>query len=131
ERAGGPRRHFRYDWQAVAEQNPAYRRYVEAERERLGERHPLFRTQYALEVLHAADRLFGPATLAQIESGHARLRTPQPGERYVAGLDLAGPAFGAGGDHDWTVLTIARVAQSSGGLPRVEVVEHQAWQGAA
>jgi hypothetical protein len=30
------RRHFKYDWQAVARCNPAYARFVEAERERLG-----------------------------------------------------------------------------------------------
>jgi hypothetical protein len=36
ERRDGQRRHFEYDWQVIAEHNPAYRRYVEAERERLG-----------------------------------------------------------------------------------------------
>src|SRR5690606_31671845 len=64
ERFGGPRRHFRVEWEQVAEAVPAYRAYVEAERERLGERHPLFRTQYLLEVVNEADRLFDPATLA-------------------------------------------------------------------
>jgi hypothetical protein len=40
ERKDGVKRHFRYDWQAVAECNPDYRAYVEAERQRLGEDHP-------------------------------------------------------------------------------------------
>ena len=44
ERRCGRRRHFRYDWKRVAAHAPAYGRYVEAERERLGEQHPLFRT---------------------------------------------------------------------------------------
>ncbi|NIM60965.1 MAG: hypothetical protein GTO30_04725, partial [Acidobacteria bacterium] len=35
ERSDGIQRHFEYDWQAVACYNPAYGRYVEAERERL------------------------------------------------------------------------------------------------
>jgi len=135
ERAGGPRRHFRFDWEEVARHVPAYRRYVEAERERLGERHPLFRTQYLLEVVNDTDRLLDAAALAQLEGDHARLHTPLLGERYVAGLDVAGPSRASSGsaarDHDWTVLTIARVVSATRGQPRIEVVELQAWQGAA
>ena len=133
ERAGGPQRHFRYDSERIAQHVPAYGRYVEAERQRLGERHPLFRTQYLLEVVNDADRLLDGAALAQLEGGHDRLRTPRAGERYVAGLDLAGPP-GPGGDardRDWTVLTIARVSlpDEANGAPLIEVVEHQAWRG--
>lgn len=130
EQQGGPRRHFRFDWEAVAAHVPPYRAYVEAERERLGERHPLFRTQYLLEVLHEADRLFDAPTLAQLDGTHARLRAPVSGERYVAGLDLAGPDRGATDrDRDWTVLTIARVRRRDGGPPALEVVELQGWHG--
>lgn len=138
ERRGGARRHFRVDWEQVAACHPPYRRYVEAERDRLGERHPLFRTQYLLEEVADAGRLFDAATLAQIEGDHDRLSAPRAGERYIAGLDLAGPALNgrASPDRDWTVLTIARVVRASSAtgaaaLPTVEVVEHQAWQGAA
>ena len=134
ERADGRRRHFRYDWEQVAEHNPAYGRYVEQERERLGERHPLFRTQYLLEVLHDENRLLDGAALAQIEGRHPRLHAPKPGERYVAGLDPAGPTLELGAtarDRDWTVLTVARVRDRGRGLPAIEVVEHQAWQGTA
>ena len=132
ERADGRRRCFRFDWEQVAAHNPAYGAYVEEERRRLGERHPLFRTQYLLEELHEQDRLLDGAALAQIEGAHERRRTPLRGERYVAGLDLAGPALEGRGpeSHDWTVLTIARVRAGGGGLPLIEVVEHQAWQGA-
>src|SRR5690606_29007708 len=123
-----------------------------------GERHPLFRTQYLLEEVDEAGRLFDDATLAQMQGSHPRQRTPLDGERYVAGLDVAGPDLQQrSGDRDWTVLTIARIRGGSvrnvgerGGeqsgpnglaaspvqtslsaLPHVEVVEHQAWQGAA
>ena len=136
ERADGRRRHFQVDWEQVAAHNPAYGAYVEEERRRLGERHPLFRTQYLLEELHEQDRLLDGAALAQIEGAHERRRTPARGERYVAGLDLAGPALDGGRgaeQHDWTVLTVARVRASSrdgAALPLIEVVEHQAWQGA-
>ena len=141
ERGDGRRRHFRYDWQRVADSNPAYGRYVENERARLGERHPLFHTQYLLEVLHDEDRLLDGAALAQLDGRHERLRAPIAGERYVAGLDLAGPSLdGRGGeagggaatrDRDWTVLTIARLRPRPPGLPAIEVVEHQSWRGAA
>lgn len=149
ERRDGVRRCFRYDWTAVAEHVPAYASYVAGERDRLGERHPLFRTQYLLEEVDEAGRLFDDATLAQLRGRHPRLRLPVEGERYVAGLDLGGPdlartsSLGTSGsrDRDWTVLTIARVRTGSRSgpngladsslLPHVEVVEHQAWQGAA
>lgn len=132
ERADGVRRHFRVDWETVAACVPPYGAYVAAERERLGERHPLFRTQYLLEVVDDADRLLDAAALAQLAGDHARLRTPRPGERYVAGLDLGGAARdGSLAAHDRTVLTIVRVARGAGALPHLEVVEHQQWEGAA
>ena len=53
ERKDGIKRHFRYDWQHVAGYNPAYLSYVEAERKRLGDNHPLFMTQYRLLPVHA------------------------------------------------------------------------------
>ncbi len=136
ERADGRQRHFRYDCERVAAYVPAYRRYIDAERARLGERHPLFRTQYLLEVLGDAGRLFDGAALAQLQGDHDRQSVPRAGERYVAGLDVAGAAYAgadftaAGHDRDWTVLTIARVVRVSGANgARLEVVEHQAWQG--
>ena len=64
ERRDGRRRHFRFDWERVAAHVPDYGRYVEAERTRLGERHPLFRTQYLLEVVDESDRLLDGAALA-------------------------------------------------------------------
>jgi len=139
ERRDAVRRCFRVDWEQVAACHPPYRRYVEAERDRLGERHPLFRTQYLLEEVADAGRLFDAATLAQLEGDHDRQRAPRPGERYVAGLDLAGPALDGGEGwrgRDWSVLTVARVHRVSGpwdgvARPVIEVVEHQAWRGVA
>ena len=135
ERAGGPPRHYRCDWEQVAAHVPPYRAYVEAERARLGERHPLFRTQYLLEVLHEADRLLDASALAQLAGDHDRQSAPRPGDRHVAGLDLGGPNLAPPGadrrDRDWTVLTIARVVARSDGAPLLEVVEHHAWQGEA
>jgi hypothetical protein len=133
EQRDGVRRHFRSDWEQVARHVPAYARYARAERERLGERHPPFRTQYLLQTVDDGDRLFDAAALAQLTGTHERLREPASGDRYVAGLDVAGPAPAAASttDRDWTVLTIARVLVGDGDAPLIEVVEHQAWQGEA
>jgi hypothetical protein len=141
ERRDGIRRHFEYDWQAVARHNPAYGRYVESERERLGEQHPLFLTQYCLRPIAGRDRLFSPGQLAQLQGRHPRQRAPRNGEVYVAGLDLAGgaiadpaPLDGDGpSSRDATVLTIARAEYPAGDAllqePHLEVVEHYTWRG--
>ena len=137
ERRDGLRRHFEYDWRAVAACNPAYGRFVAAEKERLGGDHPLFLSQYCLRTLPGAGRLLGPSQLALLRGSHARLEAPLAGETYVAGLDVAGEA--AAGDveaaHDATVLTIARVTLPVDDEPlrepAIEVVRHEAWTGVA
>ena len=158
QRRDGLRRHFQYDWTVVAQHNPAYARFVEAERQRLGENHPLFLTQYALKAVSGGGHLFSPAQRAQLQGDHPRRHAPTPGEAYVAGLDLAGqdleaahpePAWPAGrpvegpahgstkltmsGGRDASVLTIARLLFPPSDAvvqePRLEVVEHLAWVG--
>src|SRR3990172_5598620 len=103
---GAPPRPFEYDWQVVADHNPAYRGYVEAERERLGEGHPLFQTQYCLRPVSGQGRFLNPQQLALLEGDHPRCHAPRAlrpfdsaqggqaqGERvYVAGVDIAGEA---------------------------------------
>ncbi|MEX2245736.1 MAG: hypothetical protein WEC75_03525 [Dehalococcoidia bacterium] len=133
ERRDGVRRHFEYDWQAVARHNPGYAAFVEAERRRLGETHPLFLTQYCLRTLPGAGRLLAASQRAQLVGSHDRLSQPVPGEQYIAGLDLAGGDDGATPRRDATVLTIGRLIYPGAGAivaePRVEIVEHVAWTG--
>ena len=139
ERRDGIRRHFQADWTAVAALNPEYACYVEAERERLGENHPLFLTQYALRTVSGGGRLFTGTQRAQLQGAHRRQHAPQTGETYVAGLDVGGQSFSGAdtqqeqGGHDSTVLTIARViAPAPDALvqePRLEVVEQLAFTG--
>jgi hypothetical protein len=103
EALDGVRRDFRYPWTAVAEHNPDYRAYVEAEMARMGPEHPLVRTQYLLEPLESGGRFLSETQLAQLRGEHPRLVAPIPtpppmlgegrGERaplYVAGIDVAG-----------------------------------------
>jgi hypothetical protein len=131
QRKDGIQRHFEADWREVAAENPMYARFVESERERLGEDHPLFRTQYALKTVPGAGRLFSGSQRAQLQGTHGRQHGPVAGETYVAGLDIGGEGEG---DHDATVLTIARVVEPSPLAvvkePRLEVVEQVAMVGA-
>ncbi len=98
ERRDGVRRDFRFDWEAVAACSPLYRQYVESERDRLGEEHPLFRTQYRLLPIAAGEGMFNRGQLAQLRGEHSRLRGPRPGRVYVAGVDVAGEPWGMGGE---------------------------------
>lgn len=133
QRKGGEQRHFRVTWEEVAKALPAYSRFVEGERERLGEANPQFRTQYCLEPIAGAGRLLSPAALAQLFSGgHERLHAPRPGERYAAGLDIGGA--GESPDPDATVLSVVRVRRAAGdewwdGEPALELVEQVTLRG--
>jgi hypothetical protein len=135
ERRDGVRRHFQYDWQAVAEHLPAYATFVEGERQRLGDTHPLFLTQYCLKPIAGGGRLFTAAQRAQLAGHHERLQQPRRADGYVAGLDLAGSADDPArvDGHDSTVLTIARLVYPPRDAlvtePRVEIVEHYVWTG--
>jgi len=143
ERKDGIKRHFRYDWQEVARHNPDYLRYVEGERERLGESHPLFQTQYCLKPIHGGGGFLSPGQMAQMQGGHSRRRHPDLTGVYVAGIDLAGEAE-EGEDaalralkpkRDSTVVTIGELdlsdRQPDAGLlyPRVNIVEQYWWTG--
>jgi len=143
ERRDGIRRHFRYDWQEVARYNPDYLAYVEGERERLGENHPLFLTQYCLLPIRGGGGFVSAQQRAQLSGEHKRRHHPEAGKVYVAGIDVAGEAE-EGEDaqlravkprQDSTVITIGELDFSTadpslkGKQPRVKVVEHYWWTG--
>ena len=142
ERKDGIKRHFRYDWQQVARHNKAYGHYVQGERARLGEDHPLFRTQYLLLPIRGGGGFLTRAQILAMAGTHDRLREPQPRVTYVAGIDLAGEreetkeeALAASRQKlDSTVITIAEVdtiQRSRAELvePALRVVEHYHWKG--
>jgi hypothetical protein len=89
EAEDGVKRHFRFPWEIVAACNPGYATFVESERARLGEDHPLFRTQYRLLPLPASGRLFNRVQLALLTGAHARQHSRVEGTIYVAGIDYA------------------------------------------
>ncbi len=90
ERRDGIRRHFRYDWQEVGRYNPDYLRFVEGERQRLGDDHPLFRTQYALLPVAHGGRFLSRQQIALMLGDHSRQSHPEAKKTYVAGVDLGG-----------------------------------------
>jgi len=140
-RKDGIKRHFTYDWREVAKYNPDYQRYVESERDRLGEDHPLFRTQYLLLPITGGGGFLTRQQIVLMMSYHPRLKEPQPGKTYIAGIDLAGEReqtreaalMSAKKKIDSTVITIAEIATarwpSIQKEPIVSVVEHYQWTG--
>ena len=141
ERKDGIKRHFRYDWEEIARYNVDYLAYVEAERERLGENHPLFLTQYCLLPLHGGGGYLSRQQLSQMQAGHSRRHQPGSGKIYLAGIDLAGEAEVEEGAllravkprQDSTVVTIGEldfsICDDIQKQPGVKVVEHYWWTG--
>ena len=114
----GRRREFLTPWTRVAAELPAYGRYVEGERARLGADHPFLRTEYELTELDAAGGLFPPSRQGQMRGNHPPLSRGQPGETYALLLDVAGEEedqqegvihYDAGARRDSTALTVVRV----------------------
>ena len=140
ERKDGIKRHFRYDWQEVAKYNPDYLAYVDAERERLGENHPLFLTQYRLLPIHGGGGYLSHQQRAQLSGERPRRHQPESGKTYVAGIDLAGEAEEEGAylralkpRQDSTVVTIGELdfslCDEVQKQPRIYIVEHYWWTG--
>jgi hypothetical protein len=141
ERKDGIRRHFHFDWEEVAKYNPAYLSYVEGEKERLGENHPLFLTQYRLLPLHGGGGFLSTLQKVQLQGIHARRQAPAGGRVYVAGIDLAGEAENEEEDlakvtsprRDSTVVTIAELDFSGCDrfqtFPLIRISQHYAWNG--
>jgi hypothetical protein len=142
EKIDGIRRHFRYDWQEVAKYNPDYLAAVEAEKQRLGETHPMFLTQYCLLPLYGGGGFLSAQQRAQLQGHHPRKHEADNGKIYVAGIDLAGEAEKTDDiqlralrpRRDSTVITIGEldysVVNAIQKQPGVKIVEHYRWTGA-
>jgi hypothetical protein len=156
EKRDAIKRHFRYDWQEVGKYNPEYLKFVEAERDRLGENHPLFRTQYALLPISGGGAFLSRQQIALMLGTHHRQSQPEGRKTYIAGIDVAGeyemslrakrsnlispgdcfvphaPRNDGERGQDSTVITIAEVEttpHSELSQPLVRVVEHYQWTG--
>jgi hypothetical protein len=140
ERKDGIKRHFRYDWQEVGRYNPDYVKFVRAERQRLGEEHPLFRTQYALLPITHGGGFLSRQQIALMLGEHQRQSQPEGKRTYIAGVDLAGeheqevtgggtPGSDRRRGCDSTVISVAEVDAVNPSQPVLKVVEQYQWTG--
>ena len=141
EKQDGIKRHFHYDWQEVGKYNPDYQLYVEGEKQRLGENHPLFLTQYCLLPLRGNGGFLSIQQKAQLQGDHARKRSAENGKIYIAGLDLAGETEESDDlrlralkpRQDSTIITIGELDYSIVNKiqkqPGVKLIEHYRWIG--
>ena len=134
----GTQRVFLVPWPRVAQEVPAYGDYVRKEMARLGEQHPMIRTQYALQEIDEAGRLFTAERIARMKGQHPRQRQPCPGEVYALTVDVAGEGDDATIEgqsrRDATAVTAVRVDLSALddpliGLPRYQVLDRCRWVG--
>jgi hypothetical protein len=134
----GVRRVFVVPWQRVAAEVPAYGEYVRGEIHRLGQSHPLIRTQYELDEIDGEGGMFPPATRALMQGGHGRRRGPTEGREYALLVDVAGESEerleGAllralEPRKDSTVVTVIEIVRTEAGLSRYLVMDRHWWTG--
>ena len=149
EAADGRKRVFWVPWEEVAAEVPSYGEYVQKEMARLGPEHPIIRTQYKLEEIDEAGRLFTAERVAKMKGTHARERLPVAGHRlpvgkgvYALTVDVAGEDEDVEGEElraasprkDSTVVTVFRVdlatvADPLIGFPTYQVLDRHWWTG--
>ena len=139
ERKDGRRRVYLHDAEEVAAEVPAYGRYVRAQVQRLGRQHPLVRTQFFLEEIDVAGRLFPAGRQKLMRGDHGRREGPRPGGSYALLLDISGEDEVEGDAQvrlqlanprrDATALTVVEVERCGTALPRYRVVDRRLWLG--
>jgi hypothetical protein len=140
ERRDGRRRVYLHDADEVAAEVPGYGAYVKAQVQRLGRQHPLVRTQFFLEEIDVAGRLFTAGRQKMMQGQHERLEGPGDGAAYALLLDISGEDEVEGDAQvrlqlanprrDATALTVVEVEQAGTGLPRYRAVDRRLWLGA-
>ena len=116
-RRDGIRRVFLVRPEEVTREVAAYQTFLDAQIRKHGRHHPIVASEYFLEPIDGAGGLFPPRRRALMRGPHPRLQGPQPGELYVATLDVAGEdeaatdpvARLANPGRDYTVGTIFRL----------------------
>jgi hypothetical protein len=95
EQSDGQRRVFHLAAGQVAQEVPAYGRFVAEQVARLGRDHPLVKSQYFSEEIDASSGMFPERRLALMRGGHLPVREPRPGAIYCLLVDVAGEDEGA------------------------------------
>ena len=103
EKTSHIRNHFEYDWKVAAKYNPKYAKYVEKEKQRLGEKSDAFRMSYCLEWIIERGMFVDITKFEKNNTEPILERTDfDKSVTHVAGIDL-------GGKGDKTIVTIVEV----------------------
>lgn len=100
----------------VCNENPAYAQFLTAQVARYGRHHPIVASEYYLEPIDNAGRLFTPWRRALMRGSHGRQTQPVAGNLYVATVDVAGQDEMGGAQRlanparDYTVATVFEVS---------------------
>lgn len=136
EHQDGIKRHFEYTWRELASINENYKKFVEAEIERLGADHITIRTQYELQPISGAGFLLNELQRHMIKGSHQWESSPKDEEFYIASMDVGGEEERTkpgeemkSNKRDSTIITIARVSYNELMLPAIEVVHQYWWNG--
>lgn len=105
ENKTGRRNHFEYNWEVVVKYNEKYAKYIEGEKNRLGESSDEFQMAYNLKWILQRGMFIEEAKLEEICDNERETVHTGFSKTYVAGLDL-------GKASDSTVVTIAEVDYS-------------------
>ena len=142
----GIRRVFVIDADQVGKEVKNYKKFVQAEIQKLGRNHPFVKTQYFCEEIDAQAGLFPEARLSLMQGNHLPQPGPLPGHIYALTIDVAGQAeftttdptteANKGRDRDSTTLTIFDIDLSAledpmVGKPIYRVVHRHLWTGAS
>ncbi len=131
----GIKRVYMVEPDTVCAEVPAYRRFLDAQVSKHGRHHPIIASEYYLEPIDSTGGLFDRRRRALMHGNHCRQEGPQPGETYVAALDVAGEdeaatdpiAQLANPGRDYTVCTVFRVSFPAAGTwapgPTYEAVD--------
>ncbi len=114
----------------VCAENPAYDRFLTSQVARYGRHHPIVASEYYLEPMNHAGRLFTEWRQALMRGSHSRQTRPNPDAVYVATVDVAGQDEMAGRSQalsnparDYTVATVLEVVDHHESQRRYQAVD--------
>jgi hypothetical protein len=138
QRRDGQQRVFILTAHQVGQENRHYKTFVAGQVAKYGRQHPVVKTEYYGEPVDVAAGLFPRRRLTLMQGDHPRLSQPQPGQVYIALIDVGGQDEGAteafaeleNPERDYTCCTIVRAIARPGEIgPRYEAVDVFADQG--
>lgn len=140
EAQDGARRVFRITADEVADEVPAYGKFVAQQVALFGRNHPTVKTQFYSEEIDAEGGLFPPARQVLMQGNHPAADAPLPGRITVFLIDVGGAAAAEeaepGGRRDATALTavdvdLATLSDPALRAPTYRVLFRRSWTNVA